>query len=46
MPVNDAQEQFAAAVLEVVDRIPAGRVMTYGDIAEYLQRADPAAWAA
>lgn len=39
--MNDSQEQFAAAVLEVVDHIPAGRVMTYGDIAEYLQRGGP-----
>lgn len=39
--MNDAQEQFAAEVLEVVDHIPAGRVMTYGDIAEYLQRGGP-----
>lgn len=39
--MNDAHERFAAAVLEVVDRIPAGRVMTYGDIAEYLHRGGP-----
>lgn len=37
----EAQEEFAAAVLDVVDRIPPGRVMTYGDIAEYLQRGGP-----
>jgi alkylated DNA nucleotide flippase Atl1 len=28
--------EYAAAVLAVVDRIPRGRVMSYGDIAEYL----------
>ncbi|MDQ2815982.1 MAG: MGMT family protein [Actinomycetota bacterium] len=27
---------FASAVLDVVDSIPPGRVMSYGDIAEYL----------
>jgi alkylated DNA nucleotide flippase Atl1 len=27
---------YARTVLEVVDRIPKGRVMTYGDVAEYL----------
>ena len=27
---------YAATVLALVERIPAGRVMTYGDVAEYL----------
>lgn len=27
---------YARTVLDVVDRIPTGRVMTYGDVAEYL----------
>ncbi len=27
---------YALSVLEVVERIPAGRVMTYGDVAEFL----------
>jgi alkylated DNA nucleotide flippase Atl1 len=27
---------FAAAVLDVVERIPPGRVMSYGDVAEYI----------
>jgi alkylated DNA nucleotide flippase Atl1 len=27
---------YARTVLDVVDRIPKGRVMTYGDVAEYL----------
>jgi alkylated DNA nucleotide flippase Atl1 len=31
-PVDD----FASLVLDVVDSIPPGRVMSYGDIAEYL----------
>ena len=31
-PVDD----FASLVLDVVDAIPPGRVMSYGDIAEYL----------
>jgi alkylated DNA nucleotide flippase Atl1 len=31
-PLND----FASHVLDVVDAIPPGRVMSYGDIAEYL----------
>jgi alkylated DNA nucleotide flippase Atl1 len=39
--VGEAQEEFATLVLDVVDRIPPGRVMTYGDIAEYLQRGGP-----
>jgi alkylated DNA nucleotide flippase Atl1 len=33
--------EFVDAVLDVVDRIPAGRVMAYGDIAEYLGRGGP-----
>jgi len=28
--------RFASQVLDVVDRIPSGRVLTYGDVAEYL----------
>ena len=39
--MGEAQEEFAAQVLDVVDAIPPGRVMTYGDIAEYLQRGGP-----
>jgi len=27
---------FAAAVLDAVERIPPGRVMSYGDVAEYV----------
>jgi alkylated DNA nucleotide flippase Atl1 len=32
---------FASQVLDVVDAIPAGRVMSYGDIAEYLGAGGP-----
>jgi alkylated DNA nucleotide flippase Atl1 len=32
---------FALAVLDVVARIPAGKVMTYGDVAEYLGQGSP-----
>jgi methylated-DNA-protein-cysteine methyltransferase-like protein len=32
---------FARAVLDVVARIPAGKVMTYGDVAEYLGQGSP-----
>lgn len=32
---------FASAVLDVVDLIPRGRVMTYGDVAEYLGSGGP-----
>jgi alkylated DNA nucleotide flippase Atl1 len=33
--------EFAERVLDVVERIPAGRVMAYGDIAEYLGEGGP-----
>jgi alkylated DNA nucleotide flippase Atl1 len=32
---------FAAAVLDAVERIPPGRVMSYGDVAEYVGRGTP-----
>ena len=32
---------YARAVLDVVDRIPAGRVLTYGDVAELVGRGSP-----
>ena len=32
---------YARAVLDVVDRIPPGRVMTYGDVAELMGRGSP-----
>jgi methylated-DNA-protein-cysteine methyltransferase related protein len=34
-------EDYAELVLEIVERIPPGRVMTYGDVAEYLGRGGP-----
>jgi alkylated DNA nucleotide flippase Atl1 len=33
--------ELASLVLDVVDLIPPGRVMTYGDVAEYLGRSGP-----
>jgi alkylated DNA nucleotide flippase Atl1 len=33
--------EFAERVLDVVDGIPPGRVMSYGDIAEYLGQGGP-----
>jgi alkylated DNA nucleotide flippase Atl1 len=33
--------EFAERVLDVVERIPPGRVMAYGDIAEYLGEGGP-----
>ncbi|MFC1407201.1 MULTISPECIES: MGMT family protein [Streptacidiphilus] len=32
---------FAERVLELTERIPTGRVMTYGDVAEYLEEGGP-----
>jgi alkylated DNA nucleotide flippase Atl1 len=32
---------YAVAVLDLVARIPAGKVMTYGDVAEYLGSGSP-----
>ncbi len=32
---------YAEAVLDVADRIPPGRVMTYGDVAEWLGKGGP-----
>lgn len=32
---------FAERVLELTERIPQGRVMTYGDVAEYLEEGGP-----
>lgn len=32
---------YVDLVLDVVERIPPGRVMTYGDIAEFLERGGP-----
>ncbi|WP_155060737.1 MGMT family protein [Streptomyces blattellae] len=37
----DALPPYAERVLEVAELIPPGRVMTYGDVAEWLQEAGP-----
>ena len=34
-------DDYVELVLDVVERIPSGRVMTYGDIAEFLGRGGP-----
>lgn len=34
-------EEYAELVLSVVERIPSGKVMAYGDIAEYLGEGGP-----
>jgi len=45
MPGDEGADQtlprFAALVLEVVQRVPPGRVLTYGDVAEYLGEGGP-----
>ena len=38
---EDAIPEYAQAVLDVVGQIPPGRVMSYGDVAEYLGRGGP-----
>ncbi|MFJ4684577.1 MGMT family protein [Streptomyces sp. NPDC091377] len=37
----DALPDYAERVLEVAELIPPGRVMTYGDVAEWLQEGGP-----
>jgi alkylated DNA nucleotide flippase Atl1 len=37
------RDTFAERVLEVVERIPRGRVMSYGDIAEFIGSSAPRA---
>ncbi|GAA4920778.1 alkylated DNA nucleotide flippase Atl1 [Stackebrandtia albiflava] len=39
--MTDALPEYADDVLSVVDLIPAGRVMTYGDVADHLGRGGP-----
>jgi alkylated DNA nucleotide flippase Atl1 len=39
--VDDQLPEYAAAVLDAVDRIPPGKVMTYGDVAEYVGAGGP-----
>jgi alkylated DNA nucleotide flippase Atl1 len=40
-PMRAALGDFAARVLDVAEAIPPGRVMSYGDIAEYLGEGGP-----
>jgi alkylated DNA nucleotide flippase Atl1 len=40
-PSGDAAGEYIADVLDVVARIPAGRVLTYGDIAALVGRGGP-----
>ncbi|GAA3033101.1 hypothetical protein GCM10020229_50690 [Kitasatospora albolonga] len=37
----DEPEAYVESVLALTERIPPGRVMTYGDVAEYLGRGGP-----
>ncbi|HEU0103265.1 MAG TPA: MGMT family protein [Mycobacteriales bacterium] len=37
----DGRDDFSEAVLDVVAAIPAGRVLSYGDVAEYLAGEHP-----
>jgi alkylated DNA nucleotide flippase Atl1 len=44
MPVTAGErslDEYSSRVLDVVDAIPPGRVMAYGDIAEYLNAGGP-----
>jgi alkylated DNA nucleotide flippase Atl1 len=38
---GDSMDDYAGRVLDVVDAIPAGLVMSYGDVAEYLGQGGP-----
>ena len=40
-PGSAPLDDFASDVLDTVDAIPPGRVMSYGDVAEYLGRGGP-----
>ncbi|MGW7413269.1 MGMT family protein [Streptomyces sp. NPDC054863] len=39
--VSDELPEYAEQVLAVAEQIPPGRVMTYGDVAEWLDRGGP-----
>ena len=41
MTLPDELPRFAALVLDVVEQVPPGRVLTYGDVAEYLGEGGP-----
>jgi alkylated DNA nucleotide flippase Atl1 len=38
---TEALPEYAERVLDVAERIPPGRVMTYGDVAEWLEEGGP-----
>ncbi|MEV6023468.1 MGMT family protein [Streptomyces sp. NPDC052036] len=38
---EDALPEYAERVLDLAERIPPGRVMTYGDVAEWLEEGGP-----
>lgn len=40
-PPDGAREAYVEAVLQLVEQIPAGRVATYGDLAEAVGRGGP-----
>ncbi|SEC62514.1 Alkylated DNA nucleotide flippase Atl1, participates in nucleotide excision repair, Ada-like DNA-binding domain [Streptomyces sp. 2131.1] len=40
-PTGDALPEYAERVLDVAELIPPGRVMTYGDVAEWLEEGGP-----
>jgi alkylated DNA nucleotide flippase Atl1 len=41
LPGDDAIDDYSSRVLDVVDAIPPGQVMSYGDVAEYLGEGGP-----
>jgi alkylated DNA nucleotide flippase Atl1 len=41
MPAPGDLPDFASAVLDAIDLVPPGQVVTYGDVAEYLGRGGP-----
>jgi alkylated DNA nucleotide flippase Atl1 len=40
-PAPAPLSEYASRVLDIIDQIPAGQVMSYGDIAEYLGQGGP-----
>ena len=40
-PGQESPDDYASRVLDVVDRIPPGAVMSYGDVAEFLGAGGP-----
>jgi alkylated DNA nucleotide flippase Atl1 len=40
-PAANSMDDYVGRVLDVVDAIPAGQVMSYGDVAEYLGQGGP-----